>query len=154
MKKVFLSLITITLLTTSCGSSSSAEARPKTPEQLKMELVAHEQLEPLTYLTVDATMRSDEVKTRDEGLFHDAEYSPDGNTIHGTIKNSATMAKFKDIVITVTFYSQTETAIETKDYVIYEFFAPNTTKKFDLKVYPPKAMSKFGVEMKNATPVN
>lgn len=156
MKKVFLSLITISLLMTSCGGSSSSASveRPKTPEELKMELVAQEKLEPLTYLTVDAKMQEDEVKTRDAGLFHDAEYSPDGNTIHGTIKNSATIAKFKDVVVTVTFYSQTETAIETKDYVIYEFYSPNTSKKFDLKVYPPEAMAKFGVEIKNATAVD
>ena len=156
MKKAILSLLTLTLLITSCVNSSSSEnvERPKTSEELKMELVDQEKLEPLTYLTVDAKMQEDEIKTRDAGLFHDAEYSPDGNTIHGTIKNSATMAQFKDVVVTVTFYSQTETAIETKDYVLYEFYKPNTTNQFELKVYPPEAMAQFGIEVKSATVVD
>ncbi len=146
---IFASLISVILLT-SCGSSTPVEV-PKTPEQLKAELLAQEKIEPLTYLTVDGTMRADEVKTRDEGLFHSAEYSPDGNTIHGTIKNTARMAKFKDIVLTVTYYSQTETAIESKDFTIYEFYTPNSTTPFELKVYPPETMAKFGIEIKTAT---
>lgn len=152
MKKIIVSLIALLIISTSCSDSNSAEVnRPKTPEELRMELLSQEKLEPQTYLSVDATMQEDEIKTRDAGLFHDAEYSPDGNTIHGTIKNTATMAKFKDIVVTVTFYSQTETAIETKDFVIYEFYEPNSLNKFELKVYPPEAMAKFGIEIKGAT---
>jgi hypothetical protein len=146
---IFASLISVILLT-SCGSSTPVEV-PKTPEQLKAELLSQEKIEPLTYLTVDGTMRADEVKTRDEGLFHSAEYSPDGNTIHGTIKNTATMAKFKDIVLTVTYYSQTETAIESKDFTIYEFYSPNSTTPFELKVHPPESMAKFGIEIITAT---
>lgn len=148
---IFSSLIALTLLT-SCNSTPVEV--PKTPEQLKMELLAQERNEPLTYLTVDAKMKEDEVKTRDAGLFHDAEYAKDGNTIYGTIKNSATMANFKDIILSVTFYSQTETAIETKDFTIYEYYKPNTSTNFELKVYPPEAMAKFGIEVKNATAVN
>ena len=159
MKQLFISAIFIgTLALSSCNSEGSsgaaAAAIPKTPEELKMELLQQEQAEPLTYISVDASMREDEVKTRDAGLFHDAEYSPDGNTIRGTIKNTATVAKFKDVVLEVTFYSQTETPIETKEFTIYEFYSPNTTKNFELKVYPPEEMAKFGVEIKKATAVN
>lgn len=156
MKSKFISLLILAIIFSSCGggTSSAASERPKTPEELKMELVAQEKAEPLTYLTVDASMKEDEVKTRDAGLFHDAEYSPDGNTIHGTITNTATIAKFKDVVLTVTFYSQTDTPIETKDFTVYEFYAPNTVNNFELKVYPPEAMAKFGIEIKGATAVD
>lgn len=156
MKSKLFPIILLAAVISSCGggASSAASERPKTPEELKMELLMQERAEPLTYLSVDAKMREDEVKTRDAGLFHDAEYSPDGNTIHGTIKNTATIAKFKDVVLTVTFYSQTDTPIETKDFTIYEFYAPNTATKFELKVYPPEAMAKFGIEVKNATAVD
>lgn len=58
------------------------------------------------------------------------------------------------MIITVTFYSQTQTAIETKDFVIYEFYGPNTSNKFDLKVYPPEAMAKFGIEINGAAAVD
>jgi len=157
MKKTILLLLLSSILLTNCGGSSAnteASERPKTPEELRMELLAHEKQEPLSYLSVEATMRADEVKTRNAGLFHDAEYSPDGNTIHGTIKNSATLAKYKDIVLTITFYSQTETAVESLEKVIYEFYAPNTATPFELKVYPPETMAKFGIEIKGATAVN
>lgn len=154
MKQAVLSLITITYLLTSCGGSSNSENVTKTPEELKMELVTQEQLEPLTYLTVNAKMKEDQIKTRDAGLFHKSEYNADGNTIYGTIKNSATIAQFKDVVVTVTFYSQTETVIETKDYVFYELYAPNSTTNFELKIYPPEAMAEFGIELKNATVVD
>lgn len=151
------------LALTSCNNSSSSAAsdnpaslenpeRPKTPEELKAELGSQEKADPLSYLKINATMSEDQVQTREEGIFHSAEYSPDGNTIRGTISNSATIAKFKDVVLTVTFYSQTETAIETKDYVIYEFYGPNSTNNFELKVYPPETMAKFGVIIKGATP--
>lgn len=150
MKVIILASLFSVILLTSCHSSTPAEV-PKTPEQLKAELLSQENTDPLTYLKVDAKMREDQVKTREAGLFHDAEFAKDGNTIYGTIKNSATMAKFKDIILTVTFYSQTETAIASKDFTIYKFYKPNSTTAFELKVYPPEAMAKFGIEVKNAT---
>lgn len=151
MKNLILSFLAVITLT-GCSNTASTESseRPKTPEELKMELASQEKTDPLTYLSIDATMREDQVLTREEGLFHSAEYSPDGNTIHGTIKNTATIAKFKDVVLRVTFYSQTETAIESKDYVVYEFYSPNTSTDFNLKVYPPEAMAKFGIEIVDA----
>lgn len=150
MRTTILASLILSVFLMSCSSSTSHDI-PKTPEQLKAELLLRENDEPSAYLAVEATMKEDKVKTREEGLFHDAEYSKDGNTIHGTIKNTATLAKFKDIVLTVTFYSQTNTAIESKDFTIYEFYAPNTITPFELKVYPPEAMAKFGIEIKTAT---
>lgn len=155
MKTLIIPIISLSLLITSCNSSSSASVeRPKTPEELKIELLEQEKTSPTTYLSIDSKMREDQVKVRDAGLFRDAEYAPDGNTIYGTIKNTATIATFKDVVVTVTFYSQTDTPIETKDFVIYEFYKPNSTNQFELKVYPPETMAKFGIDIKNATPVN
>jgi hypothetical protein len=150
MKSKLIPILFSALIITSCGGLTE---KPKTPEELKLELLMLEQSSPLSYLEADATMREDKVKTRNAGLFRDAEYSPDGNTIYGTIKNSATVAKFKDVVLAVTFYSQTDTPIETKDFTIYEFYAPNTVNNFELKVYPPEAMAKFGIKIKNATAV-
>jgi hypothetical protein len=161
MKKT-IAILFVALAVTSCNNSNSYSApenpasvdnpeNTKTPEELKAELGEQEKSDPLTYLKVEATMSEDQVQTRNEGLFHSAEYSPDGNTIRGTITNSATIAKFKDAVVTVTFYSQTKTAIETKDYIMYEFYAPNSTKNFELKVYPPETMVKFGIEITGAT---
>lgn len=154
--------ISSAILLSSCNNSgggsssspldeSSDAAAPKTPEQLKQELIMQEQAAPLDYITVDGTMQADEVQTRTEGLFHNAEYSPDGNTIHGKIKNTATLAKFKDVVVVVTYYSQTDTEISSEEKVYYEFYPANTETTFELKVYPPQDMAKFGLKIKSAT---
>ena len=150
MRTIIFASFILSILLASCGSTEV----PKTPEELKAELLSQEKTQPLVYLTVDAKMREDQVQTRRAGLFRDAEYAKDGNTITGTIKNSATIAKFKDVVLTVTFYSQTETAIESKDFTIYEYYNPNTNTPFELKVYPPETMAKFGIEIKGATAVD
>ncbi len=152
MKKLIVTLVSAITILTAC-SSPEAE-RPKTPDELKAELLSQEKVTPLSYLSIEAKMRNDVVKTRNEGLFHNAEYKPDGSTIYGTIKNSATLAKFKDVVLKVTFFSQTNTAIETKDYIIYEFYSANSTNSFELKIRPPEAMTTFDIEVKNATAVD
>lgn len=153
MTRLFIYSSLLFFLLYACGSSSYND-RPKTPEELKMELLLQEQSSPLTYLSAEATMKQDEVKTRNAGLFREAEYSPDGNTIYGTIKNTATIAKFKDVVLSVTFYSKTDTPIERKEFTIYEFYAPNTANNFELKVYPPVEMNKFSIEITDATAVD
>jgi hypothetical protein len=151
MKFLYCCLTFPALFFYSCGSVTE---RQKTPEELKMELLLQENNSPLTYLEADATMHEDQVQTRRAGLFHDAEYSPDGNTITVTIKSTATIAKFKDVILAVTYYSQTDTPIETQNFTVYEFFKPNSSIRTQLKVYPPQAMKKFGIEIKGATPVN
>lgn len=149
MKKCLL-LLAVILQLFSCNTVTE---RPKTPEELRLELMSQEQNQPTYYLEVDSKMREDQVLVKKAGLFRDAEYSPDGNTIFGTIANKATVAKFKDIVLEVTYFSQTDTPIETQEYTIYEYFEPQHSKEFQIKVYPPEAMKKFGLEVKSATPV-
>jgi len=156
MKKTITTLLIATVLLASCnnGGSSASANRPKTPEELKAELKQQEQMNPLQYLEANGTMKENRVQTREEGLFHAAEFSTDGYNIEGTIKNSATVARFKDVVLTIKFMSKTETVIEEKDYPFYEFYNPNSTTPFALKVYPPSAMEKFGLSVKSATAVN
>ncbi len=156
MKKTITTLLIATVLLTSCnnGGSSASANRPKTPEELKAELKQQEQLNPTQYLTVQSGMQPNQVQTREAGLFHNAEFSTDGYNITGTIKNSATVAKYKDVILTVQFMSKTETVIEEKDYPLYDFFQPNSTTPFTLKVYPPASMEKYGVGVKGATGVN
>jgi hypothetical protein len=157
MNKINL-LITVVILGTiiSCNSSSNSSPfeREKTPEELRIELKAQEQNNPTQYVTVDSKMKDSIVQTREEGFFHSAEYGKDGSVIKGIIKNAASVAKFKDVVLTVSFYSATDTEIKSEDYVFYEFYEPNSSKPFSLHVHPPEAMKSFGTRIKTATPVN
>jgi hypothetical protein len=54
--------------------------------------------------------------------------------IEGQIRNKASVANYKDVVIRVVFYTKTKTVITTEDYMIYEFILANGTKEFNLKV--------------------
>lgn len=71
-------------------------------------------------------------------LTADGEYNKNfwGNKfkIRGTIRNSATVATYKDAVVRITYYSKTKTEMGSKDFTIYETFAPNSVTKFELKV--------------------
>lgn len=148
MKSKIIFILFLSMLQFSCNNSNSE--KPKTAEELKQELKTKEEIMPTQYLTIEnATMTQNLV--REAGLFRDAKY--DGWLAKGIIKNSATIAKYKDVVITIELYSQTETVIETKDYVIYEYYEPNSSKEFTIKINTPDATNKFHMTVKDATPV-
>jgi hypothetical protein len=148
MRKIKIIMINVFVLTF-LSIISCKENREKTPDELKMELQMLEENTPLQYLElVQTTIQRNKIK--EAGLFSSAKY--DGYLITGKVKNSATLAKFKDLKLMVEFYSQTKTIIESKSYVKYEYFKPNTTKEFTLKVYPPEAMKGFGVYVIEASP--
>ena len=144
--KLFITTLVIAtlLIFYSCGNQQ------KSPEQLKIELATLEKSQPQIYLSVgESTMKQNEVKKA--GLFTDAKY--DGWLVEGVINSSATIAKFKDIVLTIQLYSQTETLLDEKDYIIYEFFEPNSSKPFSIKIYPTEVCKRFNVLVKSATAV-
>ena len=133
------------------GYLSSNSNTQKSPEELKRELKMQEHSAPLTYLSVTGTTMTPN-KIRDAGLFHGAEY--DGYMVEGTVRSTATLARFKDAVITLQFLSQTQTVVDSKDYVIYEFFEPNSSKHFSFKVNPPNVTAQYKIILKSATAVN
>ena len=151
MKTLSITSITLIVLLSSCGGGQS---RPMTPEELRAELQQQELLNPLNYLEHNnVTLQPQRKKVRNGGLFRDAKYADDGALIEGFIVNKSTLAKYKDIKVKVTYYSQTKTLINEEEYVFYEFYDPNTTKQFSIKVYPPKAYETFGFELIGATGV-
>jgi hypothetical protein len=137
----------------SCGDSSSLSIgdslREKTPEELREELRKQEMTSPTEYMKLEGvTMKRNLV--REAGFFRNAEY--DGSLVEGSIKNNASIARFKDVIIVVDFYSKTETQIGQKEFVLYEYYEPNSNENFSLKVYPPAEMGTYRVSIKNATP--
>lgn len=126
----------------------------KTAEELKQELLTKETSTPLLYLSVDANMNENKVVVQKGNFFHHSKLGTDGWIINGVIKNTASLAKFKDVVVEVTFYTQTKTAIEAKDFIIYKYFDPHSSVPFELKVFPPDTMNSFGITIKKATSVN
>ncbi len=127
--------------------------KEKTPEELRAELKDKEENSPLDYLSCgEVRMIPQERQTRSAGLFHDAEYEPDGAIFKGTISNSATLGRFKDPKIKILFYSHTNTLIDTQLYVIYEYLNPQSTISFSFKADSyPQAYDRFRVELVEAS---
>src|SRR5690554_1786581 len=104
MRKIILILIYVVALT----MIGCKENRQKTPAELRIELQIQENDNPLQYLKLEnTTMERNKIK--EAGLFSSAKY--DGYLITGQVKNSATMAKYKDLKVTIELYSQTKTVI-------------------------------------------
>lgn len=152
------SLIIILLLLTSLILINCEQGylqRPKSVVELKMELKQQEEMSPLVYINSENVLLTPQRrKIRDEGFFHDAEYIPDGAIISGFIVNTATLAKFKDVRVKVSFYSKTQTLISQQAYIIYEYSEPNTKKHFSIKIAEvPTAYDTFNFEVTEATVV-
>ncbi len=58
--------------------------------------------------------------------------------IDGTITNSATVAKFKNAVIEVSFYTDKNKYISASRFTIEDAFPAGSNKEFKLKIDPPK----------------
>lgn len=153
MKSVLLPLAMMLVLALAIGRCSDSSAVEKT-DPVKMTLLLQEQQQPGKYLTVNSEMRPDDMKVKNIGLFWDAEYAPDGHTIYGKIKNTASLAQFTELVLSVSYYTANDTHIETREFVLHDVYKPHSEKDFELKVYPPDAMAKYKVEIKGATVVN
>ena len=125
-------------------SPNSYSNYPKTEAELRAELKMKEQNNPLNYLTDEEVYLTKDVKMFKQNY---------KGTITGFIVNNATMAKYKDVEIEVIYYSQTETVIRTDNYVIYNYYEPNSKKKFSLNISYPKAYHSFGLRITGATPV-
>jgi hypothetical protein len=154
MQKLIILTFFPVLFSCNSGVTFFPDDEPKTPEELREELKTLELSNPLLYLGYeDVFLSGNMVLKRKGGIFRDDEYQEDGKILDGVIINTATFAKYKDVVINVYFYSQTQTLIEEKQFIIYEYFEPNAKSAFSFKVYPPSGYSNFGFDIVDAKPI-
>jgi len=71
--------------------------------------------------------------------------------VHGVIKNTATVASYKDAVVRVTYYSKTKTELGSKEYTIYDNFPPHAEVEFELKIENYKDVNTIGWDVIQAT---
>ena len=121
-------------------------AEENTPEKLREKLLEKEQNSPLNYLSGSGTL--EENITQQPDLFHHTK--TDGYWFKGYIINRATMAKYKDAVITLRFYTKTMTLINSQEVTISEYFSPRSTVNFTQKIYPPQGFEQWNMSIKNA----
>ncbi|AWM13822.1 hypothetical protein DI487_08065 [Flavobacterium sediminis] len=144
MNTYYVLILLILFSTSSCNQN-----RQKTPEELKMELKIQESRNPHQYLKLES-IKLNRNQIKKGGLFSRAKY--DGFLISGIIKNSATLAKYKDLRLTVEYFSKTNTLLQSKTYTLYEYYEPNSSKDFQLKVYPPDTMQNYNITLFDAAP--
>ena len=116
---------------------SSPPPKPKTPEELKQELKSDEQNHPGNYLSVHYSYKYKVYSNRFQ--------------IDGTLTNSATVATFKDVILSVSYYTQTNTFLKTEDYVVYKYVYPNGNTSFSLNVEVPSGGKKVNIKVKTAS---
>ncbi|MBJ6141796.1 hypothetical protein [Hymenobacter sp. BT559] len=112
--------------------------QPKTAEELRAELLAQEQSDPATYLGVAGTSRRNFINQL---------------VLEGDIANAATLANFKDPVLSVTWYSKTQTELGIKEYPIYELVRAQGTTHFKLKTEEPSYVATVALGIAAATVV-
>jgi hypothetical protein len=121
------------------GSSNIEDETPieKSPEQLKKELKSKEKRNPKSYLSVTYNLNYKVFSGKD--------------LIKGTIYNSASMATFKDIVLKITYSTNTNTLLSSEEYVVYQYIKPGSSAQFQIKTYSPNGTKKIGVTIKSAS---
>ena len=121
------------------NSFSGNPPREKTPEELRQELLLKEQQNPNSYLKHQGTWRGNFI----------------GKTIlEGSITNSATLANFKDIVLSVTWLTKTETELQTERYTVFEYIGAGKSINYKIKADAPSATGGVRIRIDSAIPTN
>ena len=135
-------------------TDSEARPRPKTAAELRRELAETEASNPAGMLSVTGNLQENKILIQKPDLFHHSKYATDGYLINGIITNKASIATFKDAVVRVTFFTDTNTELATKDCSVYKYFSPHEATSFELKVYPPENTKNFNLQVISAIAVN
>lgn len=117
--------------------NTPAPQKQKTAEELREELYEREKKSPEDYLSTNYKLNYKVLSGKDE--------------IIGKIFNTATMATFKNIELTVTCSTNTDVELSRKNYFLYDFVYPGSSKPFNLKISSPSGTKKIGVYIASAT---
>ena len=125
-------------------------AEQDSPEKLRENLISKETQSPIEYLkTVNETMQ--ENITQQPDLFHHTK--TDGYWVRGYIRNNATLATFKDIVIIVGYSTETNTHISDEVFTISKYLRPQSSIPFEHLCHPPQGfVNNWTCSVKEATP--
>jgi hypothetical protein len=113
--------------------------QPKTAEELRAELLQREQNAPEEYLKTTGIYRRNFINQL---------------VLEGDIANTASLASFKAPVLTVQWYSKTNTQIDTKQYQIYELVQAQHSTHFKLKTDAPSYVKSVSMGVLEATPLD
>ena len=139
----FLLVPLIAFITISCDKSTKDKTDYEGPSSIsnqskKLSIEEQELANPAEFLKADGTFREN--------------FMGDKLKVSSTIRNSATVATFKDAKVRVTYYSKSKTNLGSEDYTIWDVFKPRTKKVFKLKIKNYRNVSTIGWTVVDASP--
>ena len=140
IKHLFGTLLLVVVIT-SCnngGSNGSSSNSGSSYQEKVMSVEEMERADPTRFLTADGN--------------YNENFLGNKLKVHGVIHNKATVVTFKDAVVEITFYSKTKTNLGSEKYTIYDFFSPNSDKKFELKIDNYSNVGSIGWDVVSAVP--
>ena len=102
--------------------------------------------------TIEELEKEDPAKFLQAGGTYNETFWGENFKVHGSIRNNATVANYKDVIVTVVYYTETNTEIKRENYTIYKFVPAHSTAYFELKVNKPQVCRTLGLKAINATP--
>jgi hypothetical protein len=123
-------------LFTACNSDSAYEP---THEDIKISLEETEKSSPTEFLKANGTYRQNLI---------------DQWVLEGIISNTASLAKYKDVVLRIVYYSKTQTEIGSEEKTLFEYFKPNTQQNFKIKTAGFEGTTSIGFEVISANAVD
>lgn len=133
-----------TLLFARCQSSSNSgntnAASAASYQNAKMTLEQQEQTNPTAYLKVT------------NGIYKKNLFGT--WVIEGNTTSTATVAKYKDVVLTVKFYTKTNTLLGSQDFAQYEYVKPGQSVAFKIKTDGYQGTEQIGIDIKGASTAN
>lgn len=127
----------LVMVVASCGGGDSKTDTVKKDkyEQKKESLEEIEKKNPLRFLSVSS---------------HDKRNLLGQTVINGTIKNTASVAVYKDIEIEISFYSKTNALLEKDIETIYDAIGPGKESDFKTKYRAPKGTDSVSLRVLKA----
>ena len=135
MKKIIPGLIIAAVFFAACNSNEKNADEKDKYQQTKESMEQTEKKNPKRFLTVEG---------------HDKRNLLGQTVIKGTITNNATVAKFKDVDVELTFFSKTGALLEKDHEVIYETIAPGSSTNFKTKYFAPKGTDSVAMKIVGA----
>jgi hypothetical protein len=108
-------------------------------ESTKLSIEEQEKIIPASFLDIEGKYK--------ENLLGET-------VIEGKLSSSSTIAKYKDVVVNVNFYTKTDTYLSSEEFVVYEFVNPGSEVDFKIKTKAPKGYDKLSLEIIEAKSVD
>ena len=125
---IFLSFVFLSC-TNSTGNSNTSNENSKT------DIAQKEKQKPLEFLHARGTYRTNMI-----GQW----------VLEGNIRNSATIATYKDVVFRIYYYSKTKTELGTEEKTVFEYFKPESDNNFKVKTNGFEGTSTIAFEIVSA----